>query len=482
VTTVAGVPGTEGHRDGAAGQAQFNCPYGVAVDGSGSLLVADQLNHCVRVGTGLGLAPLVAAAPLAEGPAPQQEPEPEPHRIPEAVTPIPSPLQQLCTMGHARDEARAALAAYDGDLAQAGQALLRAALQRRQQETQTVMEGALRQEKARADAAVAAAMREEQVAAGAAAARAESEALLATVEHRALPASRGSANAEAEPEPDSEPGSEPDLYARELCALRLKALKQRAKALGATAEQIDDIDDAEDSKSAAVALVVSLKAGLSALRLKELKQQLRAAGVGAESVDDLDDSDDPKATAIEMLLQVSAGAVPAAAAIGSAPPQSLAAAGADAVVESHGQTAQVTKPSDEFEFVFSNRTASDALCLRIRAQLTAQGLRVWQQKTNIPKDSDNWFNEWFPSAVKSRKIVCFLTVEYLKSPYCMKEFGIALASHKLLVVACEPLAQIRAVDPSAYPYASNALAYLMGGGQVVFHDTEDVVTEILKFA
>ena len=140
------------------------------------------------------------------------------------------------------------------------------------------------------------------------------------------------------------------------------------------------------------------------------------------------------------------------------------------------------EPSDEFDFVFSNRTASDALCLRIRAELTARGLRVWQQKTNIPKDSDNWFDEWFPSAVKSRKIVCFLTVQYLMSPYCMKEFGIALASHKLLVVACDPLAHIRAVDPSVYPYASNALAYLMGGGQVIFNDTEDVVAEIVKFA
>eukprot|EP01043_Picozoa_sp_COSAG02_P041077 COSAG02_NODE_3378_length_6839_cov_12.056973_2_plen_544_part_00 len=155
---------------------------------------------------------------------------------------------------------------------------------------------------------------------------------------------------------------------------------------------------------------------------------------------------------------------------------------ADDTSESHGQTvAEVMQPGDEFDFVFSNKTASDALCLDIRATLTARGLRVWQQKTNIPKDSDNWFNEWFPSAVKSRKIVCFLTVAYLKSPYCMKEFGIALASHKLLVVACEPLAQINAVDPSAYPFASNALAYLLNGGQVIFHDSEDVVAEILKF-
>ena len=143
---------------------------------------------------------------------------------------------------------------------------------------------------------------------------------------------------------------------------------------------------------------------------------------------------------------------------------------------------QINRLGDEFDSVVSNKTASDGLCLTIRAKLTARGLRVWQQKTNIPKDSDNWFNEWFPSAVKSRKIVCFITIDYLKSPYCMKEFGIALASHKLLVVACEPLAQINAVDPSVYPHASNALAYLLGGGQVVFHDSEDVVAEILKFA
>ena len=63
----------------------------------------------------------------------------------------------------------------------------------------------------------------------------------------------------------------------------------------------------------------------------------------------------------------------------------------------------------------------------------------------------------------------------------MKEFGIALAKDKLLVVACEPIAQITAVDPTAFPHASNALAYLEGGGQVIFHDTDDVEGEIMKF-
>ena len=151
-------------------------------------------------------------------------------------------------------------------------------------------------------------------------------------------------------------------------------------------------------------------------------------------------------------------------------------------MESHGKLARVS-PADAFQFhlVFSNKTESDALCLAIWTELTARGVQVWQQKKNIPKDSDNWFSEWFPSANVAIKVVCFLTVAYLKSIYCMKEFRVAQALDKLLVVICEPMQAIRAVDPGQYPHASDALAYLLGGGQVIFHDTDDVVGEIVKF-
>ena len=54
----------------------------------------------------------------------------------------------------------------------------------------------------------------------------------------------------------------------------------------------------------------------------------------------------------------------------------------------------------------------------------------------------------------------------------MKEFGIGQAKNKLLVVACEPLERITAVDPEQFPHASNALAFIEGGGQVIFHGTE----------
>ena len=48
VSTVAG-DGEEGHQDGAAAQAQFNYPCGLAVLPGGRVLVADQSNHCIRM-------------------------------------------------------------------------------------------------------------------------------------------------------------------------------------------------------------------------------------------------------------------------------------------------------------------------------------------------------------------------------------------------------------------------------------------------
>jgi DNA-binding beta-propeller fold protein YncE len=48
VTTVAGMHGRTGLRDGAAGSALFCEPSGIAVDGSGVIYVADTGNHLIR--------------------------------------------------------------------------------------------------------------------------------------------------------------------------------------------------------------------------------------------------------------------------------------------------------------------------------------------------------------------------------------------------------------------------------------------------
>lgn len=71
------------------------------------------------------------------------------------------------------------------------------------------------------------------------------------------------------------------------------------------------------------------------------------------------------------------------------------------------------------------------------------------------------------------------TLIFSFNPDCVTGFEsrwrVAESKNKLLVVAYEPLSQIAAVDQSAYPHASNALAYLDGGGQ------DDIAEEIRKF-
>jgi len=49
VTTVAGIPQTEGYKDGPALSAQFRTPSGVAVDQKGNIYVADYGNKVLRV-------------------------------------------------------------------------------------------------------------------------------------------------------------------------------------------------------------------------------------------------------------------------------------------------------------------------------------------------------------------------------------------------------------------------------------------------
>lgn len=48
VTTLAGLAGQADHIDGVAGLARFHSPIGLAVDGSGNVLVADSGNHVIR--------------------------------------------------------------------------------------------------------------------------------------------------------------------------------------------------------------------------------------------------------------------------------------------------------------------------------------------------------------------------------------------------------------------------------------------------
>jgi sugar lactone lactonase YvrE len=66
VTTFAGVAGSSGFLDGAAGSALFNSPLGIAVWTNGNVFVADSGNHCIRKISG-GAVSTFAGSPQVWG-------------------------------------------------------------------------------------------------------------------------------------------------------------------------------------------------------------------------------------------------------------------------------------------------------------------------------------------------------------------------------------------------------------------------------
>lgn len=65
VSTVAGSAGASGSADGAGGAARFLNPFGVAVDSSGNIFVADSGNHTIRKGVPVA-APTITTQPASQ--------------------------------------------------------------------------------------------------------------------------------------------------------------------------------------------------------------------------------------------------------------------------------------------------------------------------------------------------------------------------------------------------------------------------------
>ncbi|MGD1030700.1 MAG: immunoglobulin domain-containing protein [Opitutaceae bacterium] len=65
VTTLGGSPGVQGSADGTGSAARFCAPYGLAVDGSGNLYVADTYNYTIRKGIP-GSVPAFTTQPQGE--------------------------------------------------------------------------------------------------------------------------------------------------------------------------------------------------------------------------------------------------------------------------------------------------------------------------------------------------------------------------------------------------------------------------------
>ena len=67
ITTVAGQAGFNGYSDATGTNAQFNLPYGITLDSSGNMYVADENNAAIRLVTPAGVVTTFASG-LAFGP------------------------------------------------------------------------------------------------------------------------------------------------------------------------------------------------------------------------------------------------------------------------------------------------------------------------------------------------------------------------------------------------------------------------------
>ena len=65
VSTLAGSAGSSGSTDGSGSAARFNYPFGVAVDGSGNVYVADSSNHTIRKVSSAGVVTTLAGTALS---------------------------------------------------------------------------------------------------------------------------------------------------------------------------------------------------------------------------------------------------------------------------------------------------------------------------------------------------------------------------------------------------------------------------------
>jgi len=63
VSTVAGTAGERGNADNAGGNARFNDPQGIAVDGQGNVYVADTGNRTIRIWTPNGVVGTLTGRP-----------------------------------------------------------------------------------------------------------------------------------------------------------------------------------------------------------------------------------------------------------------------------------------------------------------------------------------------------------------------------------------------------------------------------------
>ena len=107
------------------------------------------------------------------------------------------------------------------------------------------------------------------------------------------------------------PPAEAELRAS-LSALKLSALKKRAKEAGVAEAKLEEADDADDVKGTVVELILEkeavsasekLRDELGSLKLSALKKRAKEVGVDEGKLEEADDADNVKGAVIELILE-----------------------------------------------------------------------------------------------------------------------------------------------------------------------------------
>ena len=112
---------------------------------------------------------------------------------------------------------------------------------------------------------------------------------------------------------DAVPEPRPQVHSSELELMKPSALKRRARAAGCAEAEIEEADDADDPKAAMIALILSheasgqetsdvLRRELQGLKPSALKRRARADGATEQEVEEADDAQDPKAAMVELIV------------------------------------------------------------------------------------------------------------------------------------------------------------------------------------
>eukprot|EP01046_Picozoa_sp_COSAG06_P029309 COSAG06_NODE_2708_length_6408_cov_2.142970_1_plen_1860_part_00 len=112
-------------------------------------------------------------------------------------------------------------------------------------------------------------------------------------------------------------GASPTVSEGELSAMKIKALKQHARAAGVSEEQLDDAEDEEDHKGAVIKLILAtagdsdrgaaLRAELATMKIMKLIKRARAAGVSEEELEAAEAAEDHKGAVVELILEKEVG-------------------------------------------------------------------------------------------------------------------------------------------------------------------------------